>query len=187
MSFKQCIWRGNGIIISIAILISVHCFGADDESFLGESKQILDCAYGIAPRKVRRIVNTLLGDRGPRSYPLNYAIFAGDPGVGKSTLALAVAYKAGWDTQKYGSNDFMKTENRNGTSAEFNTKMLDFINSYEKTVIIVEEVNHLLMNHDSKHHDTDSSSVSLWLFLDKIKTKQNLFFIGTTNGLGGSA
>jgi hypothetical protein len=41
------------------------------------------------------------------------------------------------------------------------------------------------MNYDSKHHDTDESSTGLWLFLDHIRHKSNLFCIGTTNGIGG--
>lgn len=176
------------LVLVTILLLPSQCFSADNAEnfFHGESIHILESAYKRAPPRVCRIVDSLLGKKGEASrYPFNYTIFDGEPGVGKSTLALAVAYKLQWDAQRFGVNDFMKVENRNGTSVVFNNIMLQFEDCDENTVIILEEINHLLMNYDSKHHDTDSSSVSLWLFLDVIKKKSNLFFIGTTNGIGG--
>lgn len=169
------------------LLISLPSFGADETEalFHGESSYVLKSAYERAPRRAHRIVESLSGRDWPGRYPFNYAIFDGEPGVGKSTLALAIAYELKWDVQKFGTNDFMKIESRNGTSVIFNQMMSQFEDSDEKTVIILDEINHLLMNYNSKHHDTDASAMSLWLFLDNIRNKKNLFLIGTTNGIGG--
>ncbi len=176
------------ILLTVQLLLPSQCFSTDntDKYFFGESIEILEDAYRNAPKRVYWIVDSLLGNNaGPGQYPFNYTIFDGEPGVGKSTLALAIAYKLQWDVQRLGVNDFMKVENRNGTSVVFNNIMSQFEDCDDNTVIILEEINHLLMNYDSKHHDTDASSVSLWLFLDAIKRKPNLFVIGTTNGIGG--
>lgn len=180
--------NSNKVLLMTLIVSCAPCFSADDvgQLFHGESVRVLESAYKNAPKRVYRIVDSLLGKKeGPGSYPFNYAIFNGEPGVGKSILALAVAYKLQWDAQRYGVHDFMIDQGRNSTAAAFNAKMSQFEHCNEGTVVIVEEFNHLLMNYDSKNHDTDASSVSLWLFLDTIKSNKNIFFIGTTNGIGG--
>lgn len=185
---KELFGGVGNILLMALLLLPSQCFSVDDEEnyFYGESIEVLEAAYKNAPRRVYWIVDSLLGNkRGPGSYPFNYTLFDGEPGVGKSTLALAIAYKLQWDVQILGVNDFMKVENRNGTSVVFNNIMSAFEDCDDNTIIIIEEVNHLLMNYDSKHHDTDSSSMSLWLFLDGLKRNPNLFFIGTTNGIGG--
>ncbi len=178
----------KNVVLTTILLLPFQSFSADDadEYFHGEPVYMLESAYESAPRRVHRIVDTLLDkNRGPGRYQLNYALFDGESGVAKSTLALAVAYKSHWDPQRLGPDDFMKVENRNGTSVVFNNIMSQFQDCRDNTVIIIDEINYLLMNYDSKHHDTDTSAMSLWRFLDKIKTKSNLFLIGTTNGIGG--
>lgn len=185
MLVKQCSWRGNGIFLSIAALMSLQCFSADNQQFCDQSVRVLEHIYAAAPYDVHRIVNTLKSPNPKKPSWRNYAIFDGEPGVGKSLSGVAVAYKLNWNLQKFAVSDFMKVENRNGTSVVFNVIMSEFEKTAENTVVVVDEINQLLMNYDSKHHDTDASSKSLWTFLDGIEKKENIFFIGTTNGVGG--
>ncbi len=188
MSFKQCIWRGNGIFLSIIVLMSLYCFGADESGmpsiFCDERVDVLEHVYDSAPFKVHLIVNSLLGKE-ENPYEFNYALFNGRTGVGKSTLGIAVAYKLKWKLRRFSARDFIKGENRNATATAFNTITEGLADYKDNLVLVIDEINHLLMNYDSKHHDTDTSSMSLWTLLDEIKHKRNIFLIGTTNGIGG--
>lgn len=185
---KQRTWRGNEVLLSVILLISQQCFGADTSeiptTFYNESIDVLEHVYSSAPFKVHHIVNSLQGKEDD-PYEFNYAIFNGKTGVGKSTLAVAIAYKLKWKLQKFSARDFIKSENRNATATTFNIITEGLVNYKDNLILVIDEINHLLMNYDSKHHDTDTSSMSVWTLLDEIKHKQNIFLIGTTNGIGG--
>ena len=48
-------------------------------------------------------------------------------------------------------------------------------------IIVIDEVNQLLENSESVHHDTDETSKFLWQFLDEQNNNHNFFLIGTMN------
>lgn len=176
---KQYTWRGNEVLLSITLLISFQCFSADDQMFHGESTRILERAYKLAPYTVCHIVDALQGKE-QDLYESNYLILNGKSGVGKSTLALAMAYKLQWDVHKCSARDFIRGESSEA-AAEFNSVTQGLPVHEGNLVFIIDEINYLLSR---RNHDTDSVSISLCALLDEIRHKRNIFFIGTASSVG---
>lgn len=116
----------------------------------------------------------------PRS---NFLFLTGDPGMGKSTLANAIAMaltSEGGTIYSVNSGD-LSHEHRNATSAFLNNLMTEIALSQEKSVLIINELNKILENHTSEHTDTGDTAATLWQNLDKNMSNLNFFFIGTAN------
>lgn len=111
------------------------------------------------------------------------ATFVGEPGTGKTTMAKAIAYemnKQGWEC-KFLSSTSLLGEYRNQTSIRLAKELQAIEISKKPTILIIDELNRLLENSNSKHHDTDTIATTLWTFLDKHRDDKNFFFIGTMN------
>ena len=111
------------------------------------------------------------------------ATFVGEPGTGKTTTAKAIAYemsKQGWEC-KFLSSTSLLGEHRNQTSIRLQKELEAIETSKKPTILIIDELNRLLENSNSKHHDTDTTATALWTFLDKHRDNKDFFFIGTMN------
>jgi SpoVK/Ycf46/Vps4 family AAA+-type ATPase len=53
--------------------------------------------------------------------------------------------------------------------------------SEQPIILVVDEINRLLENKNTTHHNDDFSASVLWMFLDKQKKNNNFFLIGTMN------
>lgn len=141
-------------------------------------------ALRFAPEEARFIVKYL---QNPELFALTQdyrsATFVGEPGTGKTTTAKGIAY----EMSKYGwvciflSSTSLLGEYRNQTSIQLQ-KILEAIEASKKpTILILDELNRLLENSNSKNHDTDTIATALWAFLDKHRGNKDFFFIGTMN------
>lgn len=98
-------------------------------------------------------------------------------------MARAIAYKMskeGWSYMFIASTELLG-EYRNQTAIRLKEKLESAISSRIPTIVIIDELNRLLENTESKHHDTDTAATTLWLFLDKQRNNENFFLIGTMN------
>lgn len=150
------------------------------ETEIEEMKLVLDSS----PVDAQLIVNHL---QDPTYFPddkdYRSAIFFGVPGSGKTIMAKAIGYemeKKGWDC-KFVSSTSLFGEHRNQTSIRLTNELESIVASKKPTLIIIDELNRLLDNANSKHHDTDSTSTALWTFLDSQEGNENFFLIGTMN------
>jgi SpoVK/Ycf46/Vps4 family AAA+-type ATPase len=151
-----------------------------DEEDIEEMEMVLDAA----PLKAQLIPKYL---EDPKSFSgmksFRSAYFVGNPGTGKTIAAKAIAYKMsqkGWNYKFISSTELVEGY-RNQTCVHLREELKYFIASGKPTLIIIDEVNRLLENADSKHHDTDMSATTLWSFLDEQLKNPNFFLIGTMN------
>jgi AAA+ superfamily predicted ATPase len=144
----------------------------------------LKLVFKTSPKEAQFIVNYL---QNPTFFQLSQdyrsATFVGEPGTGKTTTAKAIAYemsKQGWEC-KFLSSTSLLGEHRNQTSIRLQKELEAIEASKKPTILIIDELNRLLENSNSKHHDTDTIATALWTFLDKHRDDKNFFFIGTMN------
>lgn len=137
-----------------------------------------------SPKEAQCIVNHL---QDPSYFPLNQdyrsAIFVGDPGTGKTVMAKAIAYKMiehNWEYKFLPSTLFLG-EHRNKTAILLQNELEAIQKSKKPTILIIDELNLLMENSESKNHDTDATAKALWMFLDKQRGNKDFFFIGTMN------
>lgn len=144
----------------------------------------MNLVFKSSPKEAQCIVNHL---QDPTYFSLNEdyrsAIFVGEPGSGKTTMARAIANKMtehGWEYKIISSTSLLG-EQRNHTAIRLKKELDEIEASKKKTILIIDELNLLMENTESKHHDTDATAKTLWMFLDKQSGNKNFFFIGTMN------
>lgn len=155
-----------------------------DEFFTEEDIKEMELAFETSPQEAQSIVNYL---QDPNYFPgiKNYKsiFFVGEPGTGKSITAKAIAYKMmqkGWEHKIISSTSLLEGY-RNQTSIRLEKELKKIEASNKPTVLVIDELNQLLENSNSKHHDTDAISKVLWMFLDRHKNNKKICLIGTMN------
>ena len=108
------------------------------------------------------------------------AFFVGEPGTGKTTIAKAIPHFINWYFDFIPSAALLGSY-RNQASERLLQHLNRAVSGKRKVVVIIDEINRLLENFDSKNHDTDSTSSNLWMFLDAQRLNPNFFLIGTMN------
>lgn len=163
---------------------NAETFIQKNEEFDEDDIRNMDQVFNNAPKRAQNIVKHLKNRNFLRDGSYRSIVFVGIPGSGKTTLAKAIAYKmvtqAGWKYACISSSSLLK-EHRNQTAIHLNQIFNEIISNNEQFILIIDELNLLLENSDSKHHDTDATSKAIWSFLDSRKNKHNFFFIGTMN------
>jgi len=136
-----------------------------------------------SPEEAKFIVKYLQNPEFALIQDYRSATFVGEPGTGKTTTAKAIGHemsKHGWEV-KFLSSTSLLGEYRNQTSIQLQKELQAIEASKKPTILIIDELNRLLENSNSKHHDTDMIATALWAFLDKNRGNKNFFFIGTMN------
>jgi len=149
------------------------------ERHYGASKTRLEQVLSNAPTEAHDIIELL---RTPSLYDeeVRITVLFGDPGVGKSTLARAIAYKAGWFVElMYGRQ--IRATHRGGTSINLQHKLDEVLSKKRKTVVVIDEINRLFEHYNSSKYDTGDTAEDFWTFLDEHQKNTNLYIIGTTN------
>ena len=157
----------------IFLLMPPFCIHAADTD-------MYDMVLASAPVEVQALPDVLKDPKERADYPYNCMALVGPPGVGKTTMAHAVAHKAGWDAC-FISNGHLSDKYRNASSRKLQDMFEGVVLGGEKTVVILDEFNAMVENYDSANHDTDALSRTIWSFLDDQQDNNNLFVIATMN------
>ena len=147
-----------------------------------EGASLLDIkhVFQSAPEMVKNCVEHL---KDPDFYPApGYrALFLyGPSGSGKSTLARAIALYANWDLTFCTPSDF-QIGNRNDAAEKLRKKVDELLQKDVPIVLVIDEINQLLENAESKSHDNDATSKEFWTTIDRVFGKHKFFIIGTSN------
>jgi len=145
---------------------------ADDSTY--------EMVLAAAPVEVQALPKILNDPKERADYPYSCMALVGPPGVGKTTMAYAVAHKAGWEPC-FISNGHLADKFRNSSSRKLQEIFDGVLFSNEKTLIILDEFNAMVENHDSANHDTDTLSRTIWSFLDSQQKNDNVFVMATMN------
>lgn len=153
----------------------------DVETEYRSSAQDLEIYFRSAPADVAELLRYLRNPAMFAQLQKNILLLVGPYGTGKSTLACALAYKAGWRCEFLTAADFKGNGARNVTGDKLHDKIEEIAQLNEKTVIVLDEMNTLVEYFESENHDSGYTALTLWQLLDKYRKSPNLFFIFTAN------
>src|SRR3990167_8699973 len=110
-------------------------------------------------------------------------ILVGKPGVGKTTLAQAIAHSLGYRVEfVHASSLFGRYRNHTAINL---LEMFDRIKREKRsTVLIIDEIHKLFENHEEDKTDDAANATAFWNQLDEIeKHNPNIIVIGTANSV----
>lgn len=113
----------------------------------------------------------------------NRFVLVGEPGSGKTTLALAMACTLEYETFFVPISD-LGGKNRGETAMNLLNVLNNIAKLTYKTIVILDEINKLFENYESELTDTSENSTAFWQALDDLeKNHQNIIIIGTANSI----
>ncbi len=153
------------------------------EQHYRDSKKRLENAFSHAPQKAKDLLDMI---KFPDLYreKVRIMVLYGPPGVAKSTLARAIAYKAGWFLELITGRQ-IRAKYRGETSINLQRKLESVAHKKQNTIIVIDEINRLFEQYNSSRHDTGDTAEDFWTFLDDQRKNKHLnkhlYIIGTTN------
>lgn len=167
----------DDVLTDYALVPEMSAEQKKNYSARGKTWQELMEVFEDAPEGMKDIVAHLIKPLDPE---WRAALLVGPPGTGKTTATLAVPHLARW-YWKFLSGPELAGQYRNEAKERLAFELKNIISQKKKVVVIIDELNKLLENFNSKGHDTDITASFLWTFLDEQKRNPNFFFIGTMN------
>jgi adenylate kinase family enzyme len=150
---------------------------SDEDSFDRDCVKSVIASAPLAIKKI--IVNLLYPPKNKTALPKRL-LLVGKPGTGKTTLAKAMAFAAGYDYYLIEA-PFLLNEYKNSGPQNLLREIYPIFHRGEPVVIIIDEITELTDRH-KKENDTDSGvAAALWVLLDSCAQFDNVFFIGTSN------
>lgn len=156
----------------------------DMKQFDKETIIEMEQVFNDAPPRAQQIINHLedkdfLDDGAYRA-----AIFWGPPGTGKTTTALAIAYKMfitkQWKCRFFSAGELARKD-RNATAMALCKLFKEIETDTEPNILILDEMNELFEHPESEHRDTSMNSKVFTKFFNGRQGKHYFFCIGTAN------
>lgn len=170
----------------VILILSVNMYGMDTVAEDSEAL-LLAYVYGHASKAAQNIVRHLQDPHFLDLPEYRASFFVGEPGVGKTTLARAIAHKLvglSWIYHFFSCGDFQGKHR--GEISQKLKKVFDNLPPTEKNIVIIDELNQLFDHAENEHYDTGATSKTLWTFLDSQRGNNNFFLIGTMNSIEGA-
>ncbi len=159
------------------------------ETFDGNtSTQTYEKRLSTAPDIIKKMIAAFRNESGkllPTQLPQNL-LLVGEPGVGKTFLALAIArtiQKNDW-IPVFVKSALVCDQYKNSGEQNINKFFDKLISSKNKFVVIFDEIDALALRNRTANiqHDMDTAN-ALWTAFDEIKLFGNIFIIGTSNSI----
>ena len=146
---------------------------------------LLDIVINSAPEKLQKMANILkkktLDKKAVRSIIPQIMVFLGKPGLGKSTLAQAIAQYCNMGCTLIKISDVYDKYKDSGSHNL--REIFSIVRKFsDPHIVILDEMQFLVKkrNHEDKEEE---AARTLWSALDEFEDNLNLFFIGTANDI----
>ncbi|HEB41885.1 MAG TPA: AAA family ATPase [Candidatus Dependentiae bacterium] len=150
-----------------------------------DSGEMLDeslCAQVIknAPEDIKQLIANLKHPSTNKQIIPRRLLLLGPPGVGKTTLAKAIAKEIG-RPYYFIEAPFLLDEYKNSGIQNLLREIKPILQRDEPCVIIIDELTELTDQYNKDKAQDSNVAAALWLLLDQCATHPNILFIGTSN------
>lgn len=146
---------------------------------------LLDIIIKSAPVELRKIAEMLkdktIDNRVMRSIIPQIIVLEGEPGVGKTTLAQAIAQYCNMGCMLIKITDLYDKFKDSGSHNL--REIFSMIRAYSDPLIIILDEMQCLVKKRNQEEKDDDAAQTLWSALDEFEDNPNLFFIGTANSI----
>ncbi|MCL5875334.1 MAG: ATP-binding protein [Candidatus Dependentiae bacterium] len=142
---------------------------------------IADLSCQAAPEQIKNLIAKLA--LYPKEVPKKRQyLFVGPPGTGKTTLAQAVAQKAGWKSVVIPVPE-LANEYQNSAASGLKRIIDPLLTAEEPCVIVLDELTHITDNYKQKLNYNNDAAAAVWSLLDRCKEHENIIVIATSNDI----
>ena len=146
----------------------------------GTSYLSMKMAMKTAPELVTDAIEHLKDPKAYNRPEWRFMWLYGPSGTGKSTLAKAIAAYTGWDLIVTRPSDF-QTKGRGEAAKALDAFIDKIVASEAETVVVFEEGNGLMDNHEDNRYDSAETCRAFWTKVDGLKGKNKIFLPITAN------
>lgn len=148
------------------------------EALIEES--LADELIAAAPPVINKIIKCLKDPVRYKEVLPRKLLLVGPPGVGKTSLAKAIAYKCE-RPYKLIEGPGVSNEYKDSGPQNLKRSIEPLLRHNIPCVLIIDEITALTRHYENKNNLDSNTTPQLWLLLDRCAKNDNIFFIGTTN------
>ncbi|MGB8367392.1 MAG: AAA family ATPase [Candidatus Babeliales bacterium] len=148
----------------------------------GESldKDLCEQVIKNSPEEINRLIVNLKHPTKKTNIIPRRLLLLGQPGVGKTTLAKAIAKEIGRPFY-FIEAPFLLDEYKNSGIQNLLREIKPILDKGEPCVIIIDELTELTDQYNKDRNEDSNVAAALWLLLDQCAINPNILFIGTSN------
>ncbi len=148
----------------------------------GESldKDLCEQVIKNAPADIKQLISYLKHPATNKQIIPRRLLLLGPPGVGKTTLAKAIAKEIG-RPYYFIEAPFLLDEYKNSGIQNLLREIKPILQRGEPCVIIIDELTELTDQYNKDKAEDSNVAAALWLMLDQCATHPNILFVGTSN------